>query len=87
MSTMFDVLKSYHPEGDKKTVEDMTKLALSSERRLALLEMREAVYQELQDYLSADKPDAKKLRILEQKLSDLRRAAERTDQAEKPQSI
>ena len=59
MSTMFDVLKSYHPEGDKKTVEDMTKLALSSERRLALLEMREAVYQELQDYLSADKPDAK----------------------------
>jgi len=76
---MFDAIPSYNPEKDRKTVEDMSKLALSSERRLALLEMRETVYQDLQEYLASDNPDPLKLRVLEQRLADLRTAVERAE--------
>ncbi len=73
---MFEILKEVsHAKGDQ-LVEQIEHLEKDSERRIALLERRDEIYQELQDIYKQDPIDEARLKVVETKLDALRRMVE-----------
>lgn len=75
---MFELLKDVSQEKGDQLVEQLEHLERDSERRIALMDRRDEIYQELQAIYQTDPLDEARLKVVETKLEALRRMVEIT---------
>ena len=75
---MFEMINSIYPDQDATALKQAEGMANESSRRLDLLEKRDAIYRDLQEYMASDNPNPHALRVLENRLELLRKLSENT---------
>ena len=75
---MYELLKDVSQSKGDQLVEQIDRLERDSARRIALMERRDEIYQELQEIYTKDPVDNVRLKAVEAKLEALRRMVELT---------